>query len=549
MSHLVVFNSYARTHKIPTTPVKYLTEVRDEACAKFGVNKDQFTLKYNNKPISLSQQIRLANLPQGARLELVQASRSPTVISVALQLPASEKNIRLTQKFASNTSLWEILRHFESGEGANYNFTQRGVPEMTGTSGAGRLHYEMPVITVMPGHKEQTDFVGLQQTLSQLGFESGSALLKLSYKNSGTPLEEAMAQITQYFKSGDPPSAEARGAHASTTDQLALIPDPDQAAPEAMETVAGETTRNDEPDPEPMDMDPKPAAQATSEPEVSTENPATESLENVSPAAALAAATSTAASAPVVPEASVEPSAPSSESSAQAADKPRNVQIFSAPTSSTPQAARNAFNESDYLPTIEHAKSHQAALLNKTRNTRLLSDKELEEQEKERQAKVNAAAEKGGALRIRMPDGALIQMGFTKDDTAEGLYEFVKGFLAKKNEPFQLKNTGPTGRLVLIPQDNKHLVQDLRFFNNELITFQWAENASAEARASRNTLAQEWQAKAQTLKVEEPAPVEKTQPQAKEQTVAEGKRKANMSSEEKESKLKNLLGKGLFKKK
>ncbi|KAF1838613.1 hypothetical protein BDW02DRAFT_564712 [Decorospora gaudefroyi] len=546
MSHLVVFNSYARTFKIPTTPTKYLTEVRDEACQKFGVNKDQFTLKYNNKPVSLSQQIRLANLPQGARLELVQASRSPTVISVALQLPPTEGNVRLTQKFASNTSLWEILRHFESGQGANYNFTQRGVPEMTGTSGAGRLHYEMPVITVMPGHKEQSNFVELQQTLSQLGFDSGSALLKLSFRNSGTPLEEAMSQITQYFKSGEPASGGAEGAHASTSDQLASIPDPDKAATEASEVVAGATVRNDEPDPEPMDVDAKPAAEPTAEPEVSTENYAAESLENVSPAAALAAATSTASTAPVQPSAAT----PVPLESQPATEKPRDFQIFSAPTSSTPQAARNAFNESDYLPTMEHAKSHQAALLNKTRNTRLLSDKELEEQEKERQAKIDAAAEKGGAMRIRMPDGALIQMSFTKTDTAVGLYDFVRSFLEKKNEPFQLKNTGPTGRLVLIPRDDKRLVQDLRFFNNELITFQWAENASAEARASRSTLAQEWRDKAQTLKVEEPAPAANAQPTAAQgQTVADGKRKANMSSEEKESKLKNLLGKGLFKKK
>jgi tether containing UBX domain for GLUT4 len=45
MSHIVVFNSYARTFKILTTPTKYLTEVRDEACQKFGLKKDQFTLK------------------------------------------------------------------------------------------------------------------------------------------------------------------------------------------------------------------------------------------------------------------------------------------------------------------------------------------------------------------------------------------------------------------------------------------------------------------------------------------------------------------------
>ncbi|KAH7391910.1 GLUT4 regulating protein TUG-domain-containing protein [Pyrenochaeta sp. MPI-SDFR-AT-0127] len=538
MSHVTVFNSSARSVRIATTPVKYLTEVRDEACQKLGVSKDQFTLKYNNKPISLSQQIRLANLPQGARLELVQASRSPTVISVALQLPKS----RLTQKFASTTSLWEILRQFESGQGANYNFTQRGVPEMTGASGSGRLNYEMPVITVMPGHKEQSSFVELQQTLSQLGFDSGSALLKLSYKNSGIPLEEAMAQISRYFKVEEPAITGPEGAHMATSSQKTSVPDPSQAATEAKETVVGETIRNDElkpePEPEPMEVETNSIAERILESEVSTQNSTTINLENISPSAARAAATSTAEG----------PQPETPISSSQPSQLPRNVQIFSAPTSSTPQAVRNAFNESDYLPTIEHAKSHQAALLNKTRNQRLLSDKELEEQEKERQAKINAAAEKGGALRIRMPDGTLIQMDLTKADTAHELYDFVKNFLERKNEPFKLNYTSPAGRLVLISQDNKRLIQDLRFFNNELITFQWADNASAEVRASRKTLSHEWQAKAQTLKIEEPAP-SANQQAPKGQTVAEGKRKVSMSSEEKESKLKSLLGKGLFKKK
>ncbi|KAL6709731.1 hypothetical protein ACN47E_001160 [Coniothyrium glycines] len=534
MSYLTVVNSYARPVKVSTTPTKYLTEVRDEACQKFGVNKDLYTLKFNNKPLSLSQQIRLANLPQGARLELVQASRSPTVISVALQLPKS----RLTHKFASNTSLWEILRYFESGDGNNYNFTQRGVPEMDGVSGAGRLHYEMPVITVMPGHKEQSDFVALQQTLSQLGFDSGSALLKLSFKNSGTPLEEAMAQISQYFKTEDPAIAGAEGAHAATISQQTSKPDLDQAADEIREAVAGETVKSDEPDPTPMEVDSEPAVQPVTEPPVSTANPASNNIENVSPAAALAAATSTATT------------HSSNMPSSQGSDRPRNVQIFSAPTNSTPAAARNAFNENDYTPTIEHAKSHQAALLTKSRNTRLLSDKELEEQEQARQEKIKAAAEKGGALRIRMPDGTLIQMDLTKADTASALYDFVTSFLAKQNEPFKLNYTGPTGRFVQIPKDNKRLIQDLHFFNNELITFQWAENASAEVRASRNTLAQEWQDKATALKVEEPVREEEAQASSGAgQTVAEGKRKTVLSSEEKESKLKNLLGKGFFKRK
>ncbi|KAF2624336.1 hypothetical protein BU25DRAFT_433569 [Macroventuria anomochaeta] len=541
MSYVVVTNSFAKTFKIPTTPTKYLTEVRDEACQKFGVSKDQFTLKYNNKPISLSQQIRLANLPQGARLELVQASRSPTVVSVALQLPKS----RLTQKFANNTSLWEILRYFESGDGANYNFTQRAVPRISGASGSGRLCYEMPVITVMPGHKEQSSFVGLQQTLSQLGFDSGSALLRLSFKNTGTPLEEAMAQISQYFKTEEPTSSTAPGAHAVDPAQAKSAPNPDTAAPEATTTVAGETIKNDNPDPEPMDLVTQPAAQPAPEPAVSKQNNAFADAINTSPAAVLAAATSTAALEPshvpdVAPSQSAEPT-PSS-------DRPRNVQIFSASSSSTPQAARNAFNEADYQPTVEHAKIHQAQLSNRTRNQRLLSDKELEEQERERQAKIAAATNKPHALRIRLPDGSLVQMNLTKADTATVLYEFVTSFLEKKNEPFELKYTGPTGRLVLIARDQKRLIQDLRFSTNELVTFQWAEGASAEAKASRKTLAQEWHAKAQTLKVEEPVRQEPPKVESKGQTVAEGKRKA-MSSEDKENKLKNILGKGLFKRK
>lgn len=124
----------------------------------------------------------------------------------------------------------------------------------------------------------------------------------------------------------------------------------------------------------------------------------------------------------------------------------------------------------------------------------------------------------------------------------------MTSFLERKNEPFDLKYTGPTGRLLLIARDDKKLIQDLRFSTNELVTFQWAENASAEARGTRRTLAQEWQAKAQTLKVEEPVTEEPKKAASKDQTVAEGKRKV-MSSEDKESKLKNILGKGLFKRK
>ncbi|KAF2280857.1 uncharacterized protein EI97DRAFT_428952 [Westerdykella ornata] len=527
MSHVVVYNSSAKTVRIPTNPTKYLTEVRDEACQKFKVSNDQFTLKYNNKPISLHQQIRLANLPQGARLELVQASKSPTVISVALQLPESEKNVRLTQKFASNTTLWEILRQFESMEGGPiYNFTQRGVPALSsgGTSGAGRLNYEMPVITVMPGHREQSTFVGLQQTLGQLGFDSGSALLRLSFKNSGRPLEEVMTEISQYFKSSEPA---APGAHAADTAQASTAPDPDQAAPEATQTVAGESIRSEEPEPELMDMDHGDSKTITT-PSLGE----TVAIENTQPA----------------PSSPPDPKPSTADSTVPPAGMGRNVKIYAAPTSSTPQAARGAFDEGDYIPTIEHAKSHQAALQARTKNQRLLSDKEIADQEAARQEKLLAAAEKGSSVRIRFPDQMIIQTSMNKEDTAESLYSFVEGFLQHK-EPFQLKYFSPiNGRQVLIARDQKRLIQDLRFSAAELITFLWDEKASTEARLSRKTLAKEWQDKAETLRVEEPVVEAPPALAQAESSKAQQKKKSETSSEDKESKLKNILNKGLFKK-
>ncbi|KAL1595761.1 hypothetical protein SLS60_009450 [Paraconiothyrium brasiliense] len=529
MSHVVVFNAAARSHKIPTTPVKYLTEVRDEACQKFGVSKEQFTLKYNNKPISLSQQIRHVNLPQGARLELVQASRSPTVISVALGLPASEKNARLTQKFASNTSLWELLRHFESGQGANYNFTQRGVPEMNGTgTGAGRLNYEMPIITVMPGHKEYGSFVDLQKTLSQLGFDSGSASLRLNFKNSGTPLEEAMTQISQYFKSADPAPS---GAHSESSAQAGSIPDLDTAAPEAATTVAGETIRSEEPDPSPMEVDQDPVA---AEPSISAvDGPA--QIPSSTPAVSLSPP----------PQSALPPQESSSSS------LPRNIQVFAAPTSSTPQAARHAFNEADYQPSVDQLRGLQASYKERSKNTRLLSDKELEEQENERKTKLAATADKGGIVRVRLPDGAFVQFSVSKSDKTVDVYNFVTNCLEHKNEPFHLSYRDVKGQFVNLERDSKLVFQDLKFSSNELLTFRWDDNASAAVRGIKPVLSSEWQQKAAPLKVEEPMANEATQASSSSQgqTLGQGKQKKEYSAAEKENKLKSLLNKSIFKKK
>lgn len=452
---------------------------------------------------------------------------------MALNLPHSEKNARLIQKFASNTSLWELLRQFESSQGANYNFTQRGVPEMNGTgTGAGRLNYEMPVITVMPGHKEYGTFVDLQKTLSQLGFDSGSASLRLSFKNSGTPLEEAMTQISQYFKSADaePTVKSSETSGLTTTEQVTSPPTSNNAVPEAATPVVGGSTPAEESDPTPMEVDQdttaiEPPAPTT---DIPPETPTT--------------TTSTPATAPP-------PQEPASAPETTSSSHPRTIQVFAAPTSSTPHAALTPFNETDYHPSVDQLRGLQASYKERSKNTRLLSDKELEDQSAARQQKLAATASKGGILRVRLPDGAIVQFPVSKTDTAAGVYDSLAACLQHGDEPFTLSYRDAKGMFARMPRDGTRVFEDLRFSANELVTFRWDEGASAVVRGAKSVLSEEWTRRAAPLRVEE---VVEQVPQAgssQGQTLGGAKPKKEYSAAEKENKLKNLLGKGLFKRK
>ena len=513
-SHVVVVHSTARTARINTTATMFLTEVRDEACRKFNLRPEQFTMKcvcvthgsrltrgrHNNKLLLLSQQLRLANLAPGARLELVQASRSPSVISVALQLPPAEDNKRLTQKFASNTSLWEILRYFESCGRAAYNFTQRGVPALDNgaSSGAGRLHYDTPVIVVMPSHQEKANLEDLQSTLSQLGFDSGSALLKLGFRNSGIPLEQAMTQISQYFK----------------TEELPEPPKPPTSAPSPSDAPAAASDA-----PTATTLQPDSPAHA---PCTSTEH---------QPASATDTKAMPSSDAPISPTLS------------------RDIHIFAAPTSSTPQAARQAFDAADYVPTMEHAKAHQATLQAQTRNTRLASDRELADEAEARTAKLAAAADKGGQLRVRMPDQTTIQLAITKADTTHDVYAAVRGVVAFADQPFALRYLGPKGVPVIMQPGPERLLQDVGFSGRDLVTFAWADGASPEARSARPCLKAEWLGRAEALQVEAPArgPEKSVAGKPAQEGQAGGRKTGAGGAQDKESKLKSILGKGLFK--
>ena len=454
------------------------------------------TNRNNNKQVDMSRTIRLSGLSSGAKLELVLLSRSPSVVSVALQLPDSEAkgtpNGRLTDKFPSTTTLWLILRKFESGAaggaGAKRNFTARGAPRIgNGETGAGRLFYETPVIQVMS--RELSSFTDLQKTLAQLGFNSGGVLLRLSFKTSETPLEEAMGEIEQYFESvkGEQPGG-SQGAHADSVAQSSSTPGPPQP------TI-------------PSDSSPHPTPEAATTPSSRITPP---------PTSPNPPETQKASTPP--PSQPARPSTPPSH---------RPITVFAPPSNPTPHAARQPHNEADYEPTLDHAQVHQSRLSAHARNKRLATDAELAAQQAAQAQKL--AAVQAVEIKVRFPDQTQVATVFSSTDTAAGLYAFVRGLLEHESEPFSLSFVAARGGMRVVPRGSEErLVGGLGMVGKVLVTFRWEEGASAGVRGG-SAVKEVWRRQAREIEVGEVGGGEVV-----EEGGGEGKGKGKESAEGKE---------------
>ncbi|KAL4878521.1 GLUT4 regulating protein TUG-domain-containing protein [Aspergillus karnatakaensis] len=474
-SHVVVLDSSARRATIKTTPGKYLTDVLQEACRKLGLDASQYGLKHKSKQLDLSLAFRLSGLSPGAKLELVQLSRSPSVVTVAIQLPESEArgapNGRLMDKFPSTTSIWMIIRKFEAGVAGSTairNLTGRGVPVVEG-AGSGRLFYETPVVQIM--NREVSTLPDFQKTLAQLGFNSGNVLLRLSFRRTDQPLDEAMTQIHEYFKSPE----------------------------DAVEETSASRSEAEKQEIDPQDIEPPvPDSNAIAADVTTSQQPQT-----VHPGTTLH---------------------PSSQQSEAPSDPSRPVTVYAPPSRKTPQAAQTAYNDSDYVPSVEHAQVHQRRLQAASKNTRLLSDAEIaaaaaaEEQRR--------AAVKEVEVKVRLPDQSQIVSKFGQQDTSKTLYGFVRSCLASPyaTEKFILTSfSGPSAQkshklnvpfqIVLLDSDQSFLIKDHGMTGRVLVNFSWDDTASAATRQSRSGLLKtELQTKAQEHKIQEPPEIMDTSP-------------------------------------
>lgn len=402
----------------------------------------------------------------------------------------------MTDKFPSDTTLWLILRKFESSETRNLNFTGRGVTAIqsgSGTSGAGRVFYEMPVPNVMG--RELSTFADLQKTLAQLGVSGGSVLIRLNFKQTEQPLEEAMVEIGQYFREEATAKEVVEKHDAAIVDGAGTVTDDlKKLAPAQPLSSEGK------------DVDMQDTPQITSQEQITSDPQAAAPVVTSSQAAEIPPTTDQAVLGP----------------------NDRPIEIYAAPSSDTPKAALVPHNETDYEPSIAHAKQHQALLQNNAQNKRLPSDAELEALEREKEAKL--AATKQVTLKIRFPDQSSVVSTFTADDTAAQLYDYVRDVIAAPNLPFKLVYNEGKGPQTIPRDETKKLIRHLGFKAQILINFVWEDSASAAARTGP-VLKSQYAQKAKAVKVRDVAQSE-IEDEEKPPTVNKGKEKEASGSGE-----------------
>ncbi|KAI2614641.1 putative UBX domain protein [Hypoxylon fragiforme] len=432
---------------VKVNPGTYLTDILEQACEKLKVPSNKYLLKYKQKQLDLSQTWRTSGLVPGAKLELIVRSTTPTVINVALQLPPPESSLfppsgRITEKLPSDFTIWQSLRQFESGrasQGKNLNITGRGTAQTANGAamGSGQLYYETPVLTIE--NRTLSTFADFQKTLSQLGYNSGGVLVRLSFQKTDKTLVDAMTEMSQFFQ---------------TEEDSRKIPSSTAAPPAGHDASASADT------PPSNTGSSEAALQATSEtPETGATTSAVQ--EN--------------ATAQTVSTDAMDIDEPISSDH-------RPVAIYAAPASGTPVAALRADADEAFAPRIEHAQAHQRLLKTAGENKRLLSDKELAERAAAEQARV--AAVKTIRIKVRFPDNYSAEWPFGPDDTGATLYAEIRKLMANESAPFKLAL--PPGKVVIKDDDSSgpssKLIGGYRLSSNTLVNFMWDDRVPPEVR-------------------------------------------------------------------
>ncbi|KAK3995363.1 GLUT4 regulating protein TUG-domain-containing protein [Cladorrhinum sp. PSN332] len=424
-AHVEVVSTDLRRAKVKVLPSTYLVDVLDEACKKLNVKSDKYELKYKQKIIDLTGPFRTSGLVSGAKLELVQKSKSASVVSIALDVNGQ----RYVKKLPSDMTLWQTLRQFEAAE-KGLDITGRGVPVGQST---GQLYHLAPVVNIMG--REYSTLEDLQKTLSQCGINSGSIVFRVNFRLTEKTLFDAMSDISQFLKDVEPGE-----------------PKP-EVKEEAKPVSVAEESQVQNKSPEGVTQTEEPVAATTEEEAAPT----------------TAAQPSTAEDPMEIDQPAVAETTP--------VDRLQPTGVFSAPSASTPVAATIKDDDEDFEPTTAHAQLRQQQLAQRAQNTRLKSDAELAAIAAEEAAKLAKVTKV--EIRVRFPDGSSAVWTASPEDTGAWLYEAIRGVMLHANQPFKLVIPG---RKTHIEDNNKRLVAGYKLQSRELLNLLWEDSVPPAAR-------------------------------------------------------------------
>ncbi|KAI8319098.1 hypothetical protein GQ54DRAFT_293387 [Martensiomyces pterosporus] len=239
-----------RSVTIRTTPSTTLQAVLAEACTKIpnAGQPDSYALVYNNKVLDRSLPMRFTALPQGARITLKPANKAAAaaagssnrsntadratrvarsasgIVKVALQISGGG---RIIGDFQPTSTLWDIITTAEQKSNGVLNLSNKyraveaaDKPGLLQSlfSGLGRnaidsssssaplsdsgsdtdaqtpVVYQQPVLVLL--NREFSSSETMQNTtLASLGFSSGSLMVRLSFRDSGSTTMGSPRQI------------------------------------------------------------------------------------------------------------------------------------------------------------------------------------------------------------------------------------------------------------------------------------------------------------------------------------------------------------------
>jgi hypothetical protein len=179
MSYIVEYESFPiKRSTIKTTPSMSLQSVIDQACLQLNLS-GSFVLQYKKSPLQSTLSVRLANIPAGSKLQLIQRFDSGLNSTVTIGLQTEDAG-RLIGQFPPTTTLWQILRFFEQQKGC-VRLIRINLTRLTNVSKnpfSNSEMYIMPVCVFM-----NREFPTIRElkgvSLRELGLTSGNAGIRL----------------------------------------------------------------------------------------------------------------------------------------------------------------------------------------------------------------------------------------------------------------------------------------------------------------------------------------------------------------------------------